>query len=547
MKEEWLLALLLLAPEATASGQPAPRTQASSAAKAPVAAACERLARLARPDLTVSLAQVVPAGAFAGPPAVFTDQDLSAFYKALPPFCRLVAQARPTPDSNIGIEVWMPTSGWNGKLQGLGNGGFAGLLDYQQLGAAMSKGYASAVTDAGHEGSPIDATWALGHPEKVIDFGHRGIHEMTQVAKEAIASFYGGGPRRSYFAGCSDGGREALMEAQRYPADYDGILAGAPANDWTHLLASSMWNSQALLMDPGSFIPPGKIPLLASAVSSACDASDGVRDGILNDPRLCRFDPATLLCRDTESAQCLTEPQVTALEKILDGPRDSRGRQVFSPYLPGAEEGPGGWGTWITGPEPGKSLMFFFGDGYFANMVYEKADWDYRTFDLDSAVAAAEAKTGRALDAVDPDLGAFASRGGKLILYHGWDDPAIPALSTIHYHDDVVGRMGRQRADSFARLYMVSGMQHCDGGPGPDSFGQDMTMPTDDARHNVRIALEEWVEKGAAPSEVIAAKRDAGAPEARPTATRPLCPYPQLAKYDGTGDTSAASSFACAP
>jgi feruloyl esterase len=368
---------------------------------------------------------------------------------------------------------------------------------------------------------------------------------MTRVAKEAIGAFYGDGPRRSYFAGCSDGGREALMEAQRYPSDYDGILAGAPANDWTHLLATAVWDSQALMLDPASHIPPQKIPLLATAANSACDASDGVRDGVLNDPRLCRFDPAVLLCKGAESAQCLTAPQVTALKKILDGPRDSRGRQVFPPYLPGAEDGPGGWVTWITGPAPGKSLMFFFGDGYFSNMVYEKTDWDYRTFDLEPALDAAEARTACALNATDPDLEPFAARGGRLILYHGWDDPAIPALSTIHYYDDVVARMGRQKVDSFARLFMVSGMQHCEDGPGPDSFGQDTTMSPDDPRHNVRIALEEWVDKGAAPSDVIAAKREAGTPESPPKATRPLCPYPQFAKYKGTGDASDASSFSC--
>jgi Tannase and feruloyl esterase len=540
----WLPALVSLASAVTAAGQAAPPAPGPVGARD--AAACEDLARLAVKEATVDVAQLVPAGKFSGPPAVFTGKDLSAFYSNLPAFCRVVAHARPSPDSNIGIEVWMPANGWNGRLQGLGNGGFAGQLDYPSMGGAMSRGYAATVTDTGHEGSPIDATWARGHPEKVIDFGHRGIHLMTRVAKEAVRAFYGEGPRRSYFAGCSDGGREALMEAQRYPGDYDGILAGAPANDWTHLLTTAMWDSQALLHDPASYVPPAKIPVLAQAVRAACDDADGVKDGILNDPTRCRFDPKALLCHGAESPECLTGPQVTALEKIYDGPRDSRGRPVFPPYLPGAEEGPGGWATWITGPAPAKSLIFFFGTGYFSNMVYERADWDYRTFELEPALHAAEAKTASALNATDPDLEPFAARGGKLILYHGWDDPAIPALSTVHYYEDVVARMGQGRVDSFARLFMVPGMQHCGGGPGPDSFGQGMAGPPADPRHDIRTALEAWVETGAAPSGLVAARRESEEASAPPKMTRPLCPYPQKARYKGAGGTNDASSFACA-
>jgi Tannase and feruloyl esterase len=543
----WLPVLLLLPALGAAGASRRVEPKAPAGAATDPAVRCQGLARLAVPNATVSVATLVAAGAFVGPPAVFTGQDLKAFYASLPPFCRIAAEARPTPDSSIKIEVWMPASGWNGRLQGLGNGGFAGLLDHQQMGAAMSEGYAATVTDAGHEGSPVDATWALGHPEKVVDFGHRGIHEMTRVAKAMLRAFYGDAPRRSYFAGCSDGGREALMEAQRYPADYDGILAGAPASDWTHLLASSMWNSQALMLDPASFVPPEKIKALASAVVAACDAIDGVRDGILNDPRQCRFDPATLLCHGAESPQCLTQPQVTAISKVLEGPRDSHGRQVFPPYMRGAEGGPGGWATWITGPAPGKSLMYLFGTGYFSNMVYEKADWDYRTFALGPALEAAEAKTGSALDATDPDLRPFAERGGKLILYHGWDDPAIPALSTVGYYRSVVARIGQGAADRSVRLYMVPGMQHCGGGPGADSFGEYFGMPATDAAHDVRLALEQWVEKGLAPSALIAAKPEAAGPTPRPKLTRLLCPYPATATYDGTGDTTDASSYACRP
>jgi feruloyl esterase len=388
----------------------------------------------------------------------------------------------------------MPLEGWNGKLQGLGNGGFAGIIDDVELGAAVMKGYAAVATDAGHVGSPIDAAWAIGHPEKVVDFGHRAIHEMTRIAKMVTQHFYGDAPKRAYFAGCSDGGREALMEAQRYPEDYDGILAGAPANYWTRLVSVGVTDTQALTVTPENYIPQAKIPVLANAVLTACDKLDGVADDILNDPRQCHFDPASIECKAGEDAnKCLTAPQVSALKAIYGGLKDAGGRTLFPGYLPGAEEGGGGWGLWITGPAPTKSLMAFFGIGYYTNMVYEKPDWDYKTFTVDSSLKTAQEKTAAALDAINPDLNAFHARGGKLILYHGWNDPAIPALNTVNYYGDVVAKLGRAKADSFTRLYMVPGMQHCGGGPGPDTFGTSAMWPATDPQRNIRIALENWV------------------------------------------------------
>jgi feruloyl esterase len=284
--------------------------------------------------------------------------DVSAFYKSLPTFCRVVAAAKPTADSAIKLEVWLPASGWNGKLQGIGNGGFAGLIDYVQIGLAMSKGYAATATDAGHTGSPVDATFALGHPEKVIDFGHRGIHEMTRVAKELVHVLRKG-CSALILCGCSDGGREALMEAQRYPADYDGILASS-GQLLTALLSTAAWDTQALTVDPASFIPQAKIPTIAAGVNAACDELDGVRDGILNDPRQCHFDPATIECKAGEDTdKCLTEAQALALKKIYTGLHDSHGREVYPGFLPGAEDGQGGWGIWIMRPAPAKSLMAF--------------------------------------------------------------------------------------------------------------------------------------------------------------------------------------------
>lgn len=505
---------------------------------------CEDLAKLDLPNVAITTAKAIAAGEFAGPRHPFTGADLTPFYKTLPAFCRVVAKAHPTSDSDITIEIWMPLETWNGKLQGLANGGFAGAINYLELGASLKNGYVATGTDTGHTGSPIDAAWALGHPEKIIDFGYRGIHEMTRVAKLISAQFYGSAPKRSYFAGCSDGGREALMEAQRYPEDYDGILAGAPANYWTGLLSLAVVDTQAVTATPASFIPPAKITTIGKAVTAACDKSDGVADGVLNDPRQCRFDPATIQCKEGEdNNECLTTPQVTALKAIYAGLHDANGRAIFPGYLPGAEEGQGGWALWITGPAPAKSLMAYFGLGYFSNMVYDNKDWDYKTFSLESGMKAAEEKTADALNAINPDLSAFRKRGGKLILYHGWNDPAIPALNTVNYYDSVIAKMGRTQADSFTRLYMVPGMQHCGGGPGPENFGEALDATSTDPQHNIRLTLESWVEKGTAPNSFVVSKAASGN---SPSVARPLCPYPQSAKYKGSGDPNQAENFVCA-
>jgi feruloyl esterase len=516
--------------------------QTTGAAQRP----CESLAQLALPNTKITLAQSVAAGAFTPPPVPYPMPGPPPNYKDVPAFCRVVAEVSPTPDSAIKLEVWLPAGGWNGKYQGQGNGGFAGMIGYPALGAAIKRGYATAGTDTGHTGG--DAAWALGRPEKVIDFGYRGIHEMTLKAKAIIEAFYGDHPQHSYFASCSDGGREALMEAQRFPEDYDGILAGAPANLWTHLLVDAMWVVQATTLDQASYIPAGKLPAIGAAVLAACDAQDGVADGILNDPRQCHFDPTTLLCKGADSNSCLTAPQVTALQKIYAGPHDSAGHQLFPGYMPGAEEGPGGWTPWITGMGPGRSLLSFFGTQYFTNMVYEQAGWDYKTFNVDQATKLADSKTAQALNATDPHLKPFRARGGKLILYHGWGDAAIPAPNTIDYYNSVVATMGRHKTNSFLRLFMAPGMQHCGGGPGPNSFGQGANSPPYDSEHNIYTALEQWVEKGVAPSKIIATKyvNDFN-PERGVKMTRPLCPYPQVAKYKGTGDTNDAANFVCAP
>lgn len=517
------------------------------AQKSPSAQDCERLAKLRLPKIQITSARMVAAGGFT-PPKNLSPwlRGEAGFFKKVPPFCRVKAVARPSRNSDITIEVWLPASGWNGRFQGQGNGGFAGEIDYHLMGMAVGDGYATAGTDTGHAASGTDAKWALGHPEKIVDFGYRAIHEMTQAGKAATQAFYGQSPRRAYFASCSNGGRQALMEAQRFPADYDGIMAGAPANFWTHLLTSALSGMRASTLNPASYIPASKLPAIAAAVNASCDARDDVTDGILNDPRQCHFDPASLLCKEGDSDKCLTGAQAKTLQELYEGAHDSQGREIYPGLLPGAELGEGGWKTWITGDKPGDSLMFDFGNSYFANMVYDSAGWDYKAANLDQAVKAADEKTARALNATDPNLSRFRARGGKLILYHGWNDPAISPLNSINYYQQVVGAMGQGSVDSFVRLYMAPGMQHCFSGPGADSFGEPGTTVPKDPGHDMQLALERWVEKSVAPGAIIATKHVNDEDPAKGVKmTRPLCPYPEEANYKGKGDPKQASSFEC--
>jgi len=500
--------------------------------------ACEELARLSLPHTTISAAVSVPAGAFtppSGPPL-----------KDLPAFCRVVLVLAPTTDSHVEAEVWMPASGWNGKFQGVGNGGFAGSIAYAGLGIVLSRRYAAAASDTGHRAAAgTDASWALGHPEKIVDFGYRAVHETAVTAKALIKAFYGEGPRRSYFSSCSNGGRQALMEAQRYPGDYDGIIAGAPANDWTHLLSAAIWHQQALTLDPASYISPKKLPAIQAAALAACDANDGVKDGVIENPPNCRFDPGTLLCQGADSDSCLTAPQVAALHKIYAGPKTAKGKTITPGYSPGAEAGQGGWAAWIVGPEPTKSLMFAFGSNFYKNMVYNDANWDYKTFELERDTRLADDKMAPILSAVNPDLKKFKERGGKLIMYHGWNDAAIPGQSSVNYYQSVVEKMGPKSVAEFARLYMVPGMQHCGGGDGPNAFGQ-LGPGAGDARHDVGKALEHWVETGIAPDAIIATRYKTGANPASGVArTRPLCAYPKTAQWKGSGSTDDDANFVC--
>ncbi|HEV3510177.1 MAG TPA: tannase/feruloyl esterase family alpha/beta hydrolase [Candidatus Sulfotelmatobacter sp.] len=502
------------------------------------ATSCASLKQLVLPNVTITVAATMAPGMFT-PPQVKPDEKVPPQFKRAPAFCRVVATLTPSRDSDIKVEVWMPLSGWNGRFRGLGNGGFAGYIAYDGLAAAVTQGYAAASTDTGH--STTDAAWALGHPEKIVDYGFRAVHLMTLDAKTIVKAFYGDGPRHSYFASCSNGGRQALMEAQRYPDDYDGIIAGAPANAWVPMLSGGLKLVQTL--DGPGYIPPTRIPAISKAVLAACDGLDGLKDGILNDPRQCHFDPSVLLCQGKESDDCLTKAQVSSLKLIYSGAHDASGKQIFPGLLPGAEGGEGGWQDWITGSQEGKSAAVFFVGGYFADMVYDKKDWDLRHANIDQAMKLAYEKTGDSLDAMSPDLKPFLGRGGKLILYHGWNDPGISPLNSVHYFDSVIEANGRQAA---ARLYMVPGMQHCGGGPGATSFGQRESGPRRDRDHDIFTSLVDWVEDGRAPGTIIATKYGNKGEAESVEMTRPLCPYPQAAKYKGNVDPNVADSFACA-
>ncbi len=508
------------------------------------AASCDSLRNLRLANTTITAATEVAAGAFTPPAGATADgndlQSSADLFHHLPAFCRVEAQIKPSADSDIRVEVWLPVSNWNKRLMNNGNGGFAGSINLLSLANAVAADFAVVSTDTGHRAAPPDGRWALGHPQKIVDFGWRAIHESTVTAKAIVQGFYGASAEHAYFAGCSNGGRQGLMEAQRFPEDYDGIIAGAPAAYWDRLLASFGWDLQPGERDAAAYIPAAKVPAIAAAVKQACDAAAGVSNGIINDPRRCRFNPDLMLCRNGDADSCLTAPQVATLKRIYEGPHSTSGEQVNPGFSPGGEAGLGGWALWITGPNPHQSLQYLFLTNFFANMVADDANRDLKSFNLDRDYRLAEDKVGRTLNATDANLARFKERGGKLILYHGWSDAAIPPLSSVKYYESVAAAMGKGNAESFVRLYLAPGVQHCGGGPGPDAFGEFGLMPPlTDPGHNMFAALEQWVEKGTAPGAIIASRAKA------PKMQRPLCPYPQIAKYKGTGDTDDAANFAC--
>lgn len=470
---------------------------------------CDQIKSLSFPDTVITDAEVVAAGPYqpAGAPA---QPSLR-----LPSYCRIAATLKPSSDSEIAIEVWMPSTGWNGKFEAVGGGGWAGVISYGAMALALQEGYATASTDTGHKGG--DAVFALGHPEKVIDFSYRAVHEMTVKAKAFMTSFYGRAPRLSYWNGCSTGGRQGLMEAQRYPEDYDAIVAGAPANYQTHLHAWSVAVGVATLKNKESALSPSDLALLHKAALAACDAMDGVKDGLLNDPRKCHFDAATLRCRTSASESCLTDAQVEAARKIYAPLKTESGQLIFPTMQPGSELG---WTVLAGGPEPAAVAT-----GTFKYVARQDPKWDWRTFDADKDTALADSND--IINATSPDLSAFQARGGKLLMYHGWNDQLIAPENSINYYSSVLEKMGPHQ-DNWYRLFMAPGMQHCRGGPGPNQF-------------NVMGAIERWRESNTPPARILAVHVTAN----RVDMTRPLCPYPQVAEYTGIGNTNDAANFVC--
>ncbi len=493
-------------------------------------APCESLASMTLPNTTITLARIVEAGAFTppvpagarasqGPPAVAAATQA---FRDLPAFCRVAATLTPSSDSDIKVEVWMPVSGWNGKFEAVGNGGWAGVISYGAMAAALHRGYATASTDTGHAGNGGDGSFAFNHPEKLVDFAHRAVHEMTVQAKAVIDKHYGAAPRLSYWNGCSTGGRQGLKEAQKYPADFDGIIAGAPANDMTHLSAQALWVAQAVLNDPASFIPRGKYAAIHRAVLDACDALDGVKDGVLDDPTRCHFDPKAMQCTGEDTPACLTPPQMEAARRIYAAAKNPRtGAEIFPGMEPGSEMG---WAGLAGGPGP-----LSISNDHYRFVVFKNPDWDFKTLDFDKDIALADKMDDGLTNATDPNLKAFFSRGGKLLMYHGWVDQLIAPRNSINYYQSVAKALGGVDtvADSI-RLFMVPGMAHCAGGDGTSTFDSV-------------TALEQWVEQKKTPVRIPASHMIGGVADR----TRPLCPYPMVAAYKGAGSTDDAENFVC--
>jgi feruloyl esterase len=487
--------------------------------------ACTALAALTIPAVTIKSASLVAAGPFTTPGPPQTTMTL-------PAHCRVEATARPTSDSEIKFEVWIPpVDAWNGKFEGVGNGGYSGAIGYAAMAAGLRRGYAVASTDTGHTGD--DMKFGQGHPEKIVDWAYRAIHVTADAAKLIVRDAQGRFADKSYFVGCSSGGHQALSEAQRYPEDYDGIIAGDPANNrirQTFGFLSSWVATHGT--DGRGLIPASKLATITKAAVDACDAIDGLKDGIIDDPRRCHFDPAKLQCRNGDAAgssqvECLTPPQVDAVRKMYEGTKSPRTGELIYTGWPRGSEGFGesaieGWGQYVMNPAEPMRV------GFFRYFLFHDPNWDYRTVDLDRDLAYAEQKL-PFMAAVDRDMTPFRKRGGKLLMYTGWSDPVVPPQDTVGYYENVVKAMGGlDKTREFYRFFIAPGMGHCRGGPGPSEF-------------DMLAALEQWVEKGVAPDRIVAAHVVNG----KTDRTRPLCLYPQVARYKGTGSTDDAANFAC--
>jgi feruloyl esterase len=471
---------------------------------------CEALKSLSLPNVTITAAESVSAGpvrAGRGPAVT------------VPAHCRVAAVLQPSSDSHIEMELWMPSEEWNGKFLAVGNGGWAGNIETDAMATGLARGYATASNDTGHKGG--SGSFAAGHPEKLIDFGYRSMHEMAVRSKTILQTFYNRGPQLSYYQGCSTGGRQGLMEAQRFPADFDAIIAGAPVNNVVHLNIQSVARQMDMLREPARILPRDKVTLLANAVIAKCDANDGVKDGVISDPQACRFDPEVLKCKVGDAPDCLTAAQVETAKRAWLPVQTKSGEIVYPGSAPGFELG-------YRMPEPGAPLTPLFTDTP-RFLGHQDANWDFMSFDLDADLALA-LKNAAFIESTDPDLAKFKARGGKLLLYHGWADPGPSPRNTINYLSAVAAKLAGSQ-DDWMRLFLMPGMGHCGGGVGPD-------------RADFLTAMEEWREKGEAPANIVAAR--VANQQGRTAMTRPLCPYPQVAKYAGSGSTDDAKNFVCA-
>jgi len=482
------------------------------------AVTCESLQSARVPSATITATQSITGGTFTPP--------TGAPITNLPPFCRVALTMAPSADSNIRVEVWLPTEDWTGRYQGTGGGGYTGAIGYGALAAGLRLGNAVANTDMGTAPATGGNGVALvGHPEKWLDFGSRSTHLMTVAGKTLVRAFYGRGPEYSYFTGCSTGGHQGLAEAQVFPDDYDGILAGAPGHNRTHLHTAFVWNYAIPRKAPGALIPAAKLTLLNNAVRAACVGKDGglATDTFLTNPAKCQFDLAAVACSGADAPTCLTASELHTARKFYDGPRNPRTGDLIYPGWPlGTETGwSGRQGT--TSPSFEGITAWALG-----------ADYNPLGVDFDSHMATVDSVVGPSVNFLSTDLSRFRARNGKLLMYHGTADSTVVSQDTINYYERMMSdeRLGLGDLQSFARLYMVPGMGHCSGGNGPNVF-------------DALSALIQWVEQGQPPEQIVATKFVNNNQTLGIEMTRPLCPYPQEPRYTGAGDTKSATSFAC--
>jgi feruloyl esterase len=492
--------------------------------------ACDHLKSLSIPGVEFTAVETVAAGLYtpptgagrgAGGPAALNNAPApgqparpAPTPQMLPAHCRVAATLRPSADSDIKMELWMPVENWNGKFEMVGNGGWAGIISFPQMGAALRDGFATASTDTGHSGG--NGMFALGHPEKIVDFGWRAVHDTVVQSKALIQAYYSQNIKYSYWNGCSTGGRQALVEVTKFPDDFDGVLAGAPANPHIHLHAAGVERSLELMKNPNGALSEANVEALHKAILAKCDALDGVKDGLIENPKKCHFDPASMLCKGEEADGCLTAAQVETVKIVFADVKTKNGEIVWTGYEPGSELQVNSLKSIPTQPGGGWDSIRILG--------HQDADYDFHKFDLDSDLALAD-KSG--IDTHSTDLSAFKNHGGKLLLYHGWADPGIPPGHTVNFYSAVLDTMGQDQGD-WMRLFMIPGMLHCAGGPGTDQF-------------NKMAVMERWREQGQPPDRILAEHVTNGQVDM----TRPLCPYPQQAVYKGAGLTTDAGNFVC--